>query len=162
MMTFIASQAAITFPLLLIQLPRILYRPFTRIICGHKTPRQRYNLNKFMSMFPYYKFYALASCHALIALVYSTMAPLICAFITVYMILAYFCMKYCLVFCYFHPSSGGGSHFRGFFQHMYIALYIKTGTMIALFTITTQYVPAFLELLLLPCLIASNVFIWYR
>lgn len=106
----------------LINTGRLLFRPLLK--WRAKTDRDNMMANRIFADFPFAKMYALCLMISLIALVYSTIAPLFNAVSFLYFGLAYLCSKQVLLYSHRPMFEGGGYLYRHAWTGVLIGLIV--------------------------------------
>jgi len=149
-LNLVLQSSFIGFPLQHTQLPRVLLRWILLLVVRPKTDRQRQKIDLGPGhFFLYFKFYALSMLTSLIAIVYSSIAPLINLFAAVYFLIAYWVCKHEIAFTHIVPFQSGGLMWRGCFWGLMINLFFKQLCMIGLFSVFKAPVQAALEAIFL-------------
>eukprot|EP00183_Erythrolobus_madagascarensis_P005567 CAMPEP_0185844576 /NCGR_PEP_ID=MMETSP1354-20130828/681_1 /TAXON_ID=708628 /ORGANISM="Erythrolobus madagascarensis, Strain CCMP3276" /LENGTH=782 /DNA_ID=CAMNT_0028544259 /DNA_START=49 /DNA_END=2397 /DNA_ORIENTATION=+ len=149
-MNLVLQSSFIGFPLLHSQLPRVFLRLLLWLFTWPKTERQLRKLDLGPGhFFLYFKFYALSMLTSLIAIVYSSITPLINLFAAVYFLIAYWVCKYAIAYTHHVPYRAGGLMYRGCFWGLMINLFFKQLCMIGLFSVFKAPAQAALEAIFL-------------
>jgi len=147
MINFILLLALSQVPLSLLQLGRWIVRWILRkFLC--KTTRQLRKADDGGCFFQYFRFYAWGMIVSTMALVYSTIAPLIVAAAVLYFFTSYWVNKYSLLYTMRNPYESGGKLLKGAFTGIMIGLLLKQIVMAGILGLKKQSVPAALEVIL--------------
>eukprot|EP00168_Porphyra_purpurea_P011546 TRINITY_DN292_c0_g1_i5.p1 TRINITY_DN292_c0_g1~~TRINITY_DN292_c0_g1_i5.p1 ORF type:complete len:799 (-),score=236.19 TRINITY_DN292_c0_g1_i5:132-2528(-) len=159
MINFILLLALSQVPLSLLQLGRWIVRwIFRKFLC--KTIRQLRNADDGGCFFQYFRFYAWGMIVSTMALVYSTIAPLIVAAAALYFFTSYWVNKYCLLYTIRNPYESGGKLLKGAFTGIMIGLLLKQIVMAGVLSLKKQPVPAALEGILILLTVSFMYFIY--
>jgi len=155
----------ISFPQLLSQWIRIFQRGWVSygLMFFPRTERDYRRLDSGMSsMFLYFKFYSVPLLIHLIAMVYSSVAPLINVFAFLYFTIAYWTCKHNLCFTHYNAFSTGGYYYFGVYACMITSLFVKQVFMIVLFSVFGAPAQALLEAMFLVTSIIVTVVTFKR
>ncbi|CAJ0755891.1 1875_t:CDS:2, partial [Entrophospora sp. SA101] len=93
-----------------------------------------------------------------IILVYSSIAPIILLFGTIYFFFGYITYKYLLLYVYFHPYETAGLAWPKIFRRIIVGLYIYQLMMIGYFSLKKSY---YLTLATIPLPFITSLFFYY-
>eukprot|EP00188_Purpureofilum_apyrenoidigerum_P001346 Plantae.Rhodophyta-Purpureofilum_apyrenoidigerum.ctg1730.p1 GENE.Plantae.Rhodophyta-Purpureofilum_apyrenoidigerum.ctg1730~~Plantae.Rhodophyta-Purpureofilum_apyrenoidigerum.ctg1730.p1 ORF type:complete len:758 (+),score=156.19 Plantae.Rhodophyta-Purpureofilum_apyrenoidigerum.ctg1730:490-2763(+) len=127
-----------------------------------KTPRQKKAVFGFGAVFGYAGMYGAGSLNSAIAIIYSTISPLLMFAAGLYFLLTYIVTKHNLCFTMCNPVDNGGSMFYGHIHVHFVALYIKQLCMIGLFGLNKSPGPAVVSVINLIPIIYCHLYIIKR
>eukprot|EP00189_Rhodosorus_marinus_P007467 CAMPEP_0184753982 /NCGR_PEP_ID=MMETSP0315-20130426/44382_1 /TAXON_ID=101924 /ORGANISM="Rhodosorus marinus, Strain UTEX LB 2760" /LENGTH=762 /DNA_ID=CAMNT_0027233381 /DNA_START=237 /DNA_END=2525 /DNA_ORIENTATION=+ len=124
-----------------------------------KTPRQRKGAQTFGALFNYVVFYSTTGLLSTIAIIYSSIAPLINLFALIYFVLTYAVQKHNIIYTHYCNYDHGGSMFWGNVQWNFVALYLKTLTMCGIMGLNEAIGPAIVSAINLIPLLVMHVYV---
>lgn len=133
----------------LLNLGRLLLCPL--MMFGARTTRAKRGADAIFSAYPFFKMHALVQMIALISIIYSTIAPLICLVATCYFSIAYVCTKFVIMYSHRPFFETGGHMYPGSCYALLLAVYIHQLVLVGIFILKQAYPQAvicFLALLL--------------
>eukprot|EP00170_Pyropia_yezoensis_P002575 contig_10826_g2579 len=159
MINFILILALSREPLSLLQLGRWIVRWIVRkFLC--KTTRQLRNADDGGCIYQFFRFYAWGMIVSTMALVYSTIAPLIVFAAVLYFFTSYWVKKYTLLYTIRNPYETGGKMMKGAFTGVMIGLLLKLVVMAGVLGLKKSPVPAALESILIILTLSFMYFVY--
>ncbi|PVU93192.1 hypothetical protein BB559_003394 [Furculomyces boomerangus] len=134
------------FPLKLMRLGTILYTQFIRTFC--RSPREYASCYgpEFTNWSTLYPQSMLIFC---IAMTYSSLAPLITVFATIYFIIGYISNKYMMLYVYSPPFETAGLHMNKITKNLVTGMLVYLLLMLGIFALRKKYILFTFQLLLL-------------
>lgn len=115
----------------LLNVGRLLFRPLMMV--GARTTRAKRNADAIFSQYPFFKMHALVQMIALISIIYSTIAPLICVVATCYYTIAYVCCKFVIMYTHRPFFETGGHLYTGSWYALLVAVYLHQFVLVCIF-----------------------------
>lgn len=135
---------------------RLLIRPF--LMMGARTTRAKKGADAIFSEYPLFKMYALTQMIALISIVYSTIAPLICVVATIYFGIAYATTKFVIMYSHRPFFESGGHMYPGAWYSILFGLYLHQFVLIGIFSLKLAAAQATIAILTMFLTLGFSVY----
>eukprot|EP00190_Bangiopsis_sp_CCMP1999_P006196 CAMPEP_0198723542 /NCGR_PEP_ID=MMETSP1475-20131203/1052_1 /TAXON_ID= ORGANISM="Unidentified sp., Strain CCMP1999" /NCGR_SAMPLE_ID=MMETSP1475 /ASSEMBLY_ACC=CAM_ASM_001111 /LENGTH=763 /DNA_ID=CAMNT_0044484715 /DNA_START=372 /DNA_END=2663 /DNA_ORIENTATION=- len=146
--------------LALSQVVRLVVQKILKML--FKTPRQKKAVYAFGAAFGYAGMYGAGALNSAIAIIYSTISPLVPLAACLYFLITYFVAKHNICYTTHNAVDNGGSMFYGHVQVNFVALYIKQLCMIGLFGLNKAPAPAAVSVINLIPIIYCHIYVIKR
>lgn len=140
---YVLVNAFLGFSILLWNPARLFVRGWLKMFA--KTPRQHRNANAIFGWYPYFKLYPISTIIALLAIVYSTLLPLISLFAVIFFGIAYVVAQVSIVYQFTPLFESGGYTYRGAWNGLLYAILLKQFVMTGVFSLFTAKYQAIIE-----------------
>lgn len=144
LMKYVLINAFLGSALGLLNIGRLLVRPL--MMMQIRTIRAKRAADAVFSAYPLFKMYALGQMIALISIIYSTIAPLICMVATIYFTIAYVCSKFVIMYSHRPRYEAGGHMFPGSWYAILVAAYLHQVVLVCIFLLKSATSQAIITL----------------
>lgn len=159
-LTFVLTACFIGNGMALSQIVRVIVTPILGII--FKTPRAKKLQYGMFGTFAFAPLYGSSAFLSTVALIYSSMAPLILPFAAVFFGLTFIVVKHNLCFTSYNNGEDGGSIFWGHLQIMFVGLYLRSIAMIGIYALKQAPVPSACSVVAVVVIIYVHYYIHSR
>ncbi len=140
----------------LLNIGRLIFRPI--LMMGARTTRAKRGADAIFSEYPFCKMFALTQMISLIAIVYSTIAPLICVVAAIYFSIAYVTNKFIIMYSHRPFFEAGGHMYPSAWYSVLIALWMHQVVLVGVFTLKKALAQAIIAVLSISITFAITLY----